>query len=208
VLPLLAVALAALVVAAGAAANADPASDYLLTQPVFLPFESKVSDAAATRLIDTLANAKDKGFEVRVAIIATKGDLGGVPVLFAKPQRYADFLGQELVYYYKGPVLIVMPNGYGIFQTGKPLKEDKQVLAKLPPPGTSDGDTMAASAETAVRALATRRGITLPEAEAGGASSSGNRDRMSIVAGVVLLGGLAFGARVLLTRRRGASDPA
>ena len=51
-------------------------------------------------------------------------------VLFRKPQRYADFLGQEIIYFYRGPLLVVMPNGYGIFQSGKPLKEDKQMLAQ------------------------------------------------------------------------------
>src|SRR5262245_50464964 len=112
---LAAAALIALIACATAAANADPASDYLMTQPVFLPFESKVSDDKAAQLTDLLAAAKDKGFEVRTALIATRGDLGGVPVLYRKPQTYADFLGQELVYFYKGPVLVVMPNGFGIF---------------------------------------------------------------------------------------------
>ena len=58
---------------------------------------------------------------MRVALIGTRHDLGAVPVLFGKPQRYADFLGQELVYFWKGPTLVVMPNGYGIYQNGKPL---------------------------------------------------------------------------------------
>jgi hypothetical protein len=197
------VALAALAVCTTAGANADPASDYLITQPVFFPFESKVSGENQDSLTRLLEAAKDKGFEIKVALIATRGDLGGVQVLYRKPQTYADFLGQELVYYWKGPLLVVMPNGYGIFQTGKPMKEDKAVLAKLPPPGTTDGNVLAQSAEAAVRALAQRREITLPAATADASSSSTNRDRVTILAGAVLLGGLAFGVRLVLGRRNG-----
>jgi hypothetical protein len=202
-LPLAAAALAALAVCATAGANADPASDYLITQPVFFPFESKVSGENQDSLSRLLEAAKDKGFEIKVALIATRGDLGGVPVLYRKPQTYADFLGQELVYYWKGPLLVVMPNGYGVFQTEKPLREDKARLAKLPPPGTTDGNALAQSAENAVRALAQRRGITLPTATAEESSSSSNRDRVSILAGAALLGAIAFGVRLVLGRRNG-----
>ena len=148
----------ALVAATPALADGDPASDYLLTQPLFLPFEpTKVSDVAQNQLREVLASSKEKGYEVRVALIGTRTDLGAVGLLWGKPQRYADFLGQELVYFWKGPTLVVMPQGYGIFQKGKPLAAEKAVLAKLPPPSTTDavdGDTLAASAENAVRALA------------------------------------------------------
>ncbi len=191
-----------------AAANGDPASDYLITLPVFLPFESKVSDTASQELTQLLAAAKQKRFEVRVALIATRGDLGAVPVLYRKPQRYADFLGQELVYYYKGVLLVVMPNGYGVFRSGDALPKDKELLARLPSPGTIDGNALAASAQKAVRVLARERGITLPTAPAASSSSS-NRQRVQIVAGVILLCGVAFGARLLLGRRRkGDPDPA
>lgn len=189
-----------------ARADGDPASDYLSVQPVFFPFESKVSAADQKELTALLADAKKKGFGVRVALIATRGDLGAVPVLYNKPQRYADFLGQELVYYFKGPILIVMPNGFGIYQSGVSLPEDKQLLAKLPPPGSTDGNAMAVAAENAVRALAHRRGLTLRESAAT-KSSSGNRDRLRIVGGVILVCAVAFGVRLLLGRRRkGAAD--
>ena len=51
-----------------------------------------------------------------------------------------------------------MPNGYGLYQNGKPLPADKAVLAKLPPPGSADGDALAGRPENAVRALARQRG--------------------------------------------------
>jgi hypothetical protein len=205
---LLAALAAALAVAASAAANADPASDYLITLPLFVPFENEVSDDKEAELTELLNSAKDKGYEVRVALISARGDLGGVPVLFNKPQRYADFLGQEITYFYRGPVLVVMPNGYGVFQSGKPLKEDKLKLAQLAPVGSTNGDALAGGAENAVRSLAQRRGITLPrpEVESGSASRSG--DRMQIIAGVLILGGVALATRFLLARRGGGSDQA
>jgi hypothetical protein len=192
---------AALATAGTARANGDPASDYLITQLVFLPFESETTDANENSLRELLASSKDKGYEVRVALIGTPRDLGAIPSLYRQPQRYADFLGQELVYYWKGPTLIVMPNGFGIFQPGKALKEEKQVLAKLTAPGSTDANVLAQSAETAVRALAQRRGITLPAAQAEQTGSSKNRDRVILVAGVILLCVAAFGARMLLARR-------
>ena len=201
-------AVAALAVSAPAGATGDPASDYLLTLPVFFPFDpSEPSDAKQQEFTNLLNAAKDKGFEVRVAFIANRRDLGAVPSLYRKPQVYADFLGQELVYYYKGPLLTVMPNGFGMFQTGKPMTEDKAVLAKLPPPNTTDGDAMVDSAEAAVRALAARRGVTLGETATAENGSSPNRDRISIVAGVILLAAVAFGARLYLVKR-GETDPA
>src|SRR5262245_60939670 len=201
---------AALAVCGAAAADGDPASDYLLSQPVFIPFPpTKVSADAEKGLRDLLATSKEKGYEARVALIATPTDLGAVPVLFKKPQRYADFLGQEIVYFWKGPTLVVMPNGYGIFQNGKSLEEDKAVLAKLPPPNSAEGDELVASAGKAVRALAQQRGITLPTAEASAdKGSSKNRDRVVLVAGVILLCGVAFAVRLLLGRRRREVDPA
>jgi hypothetical protein len=205
---LLAALLAALAVCAPAGAHGDPAGDVLRSQPRFLPDEAQGGAKAATSLTELLATAKDKGFEVRIAMIGTRVDLGAVPVLYRKPQRYADFLGQEIVFYYKGPVLVVMPNGYGIFQTGKPLKEDKATLAKIPPAGTTDGDELAASAEQAVKALAQNRGIALTEQAVKEKSSSRNRDRATIIGGVILLGAIAFGARWFLGRRRGASRAA
>jgi hypothetical protein len=207
-LSLLAVTVAACVFAAPPAqANGDPASDYLISQPVFLPFESKVSDTAADELTQLLAAAKAKGVEMRVALIATRGDLGAVPVLFNKPQRYADFLGQELVYFYKGLLLVVMPDGYGIFKNGKPLPDDKKLLATLPPAGSTDGNALAVSAQNAVRALARERGVNL-RVEPGTSTSSSNRDRVQIVAGVILLCAVALAVRLLLGRRRkGEPDP-
>jgi hypothetical protein len=207
-LSLFAAVFVAAVLAGTARADGDPASDYLITQLVFLPFEQPVSSDVEKQFRDLLAESKDKGYEVRTAVIGSPRDLGAIPSLFRQPQRYADFLGQELVYYWKGPVLVVMPNGYGIFQSGKSLKEDKAVLAKLKPANLTQGDALAASAKTAVRALAARRGITLSTETTAEKGSSHNRDRVVLAIGVILLAAVAFGARVLLGRRRGGAETA
>ena len=203
---MLAAVAVALVAAVPALADGDPASGYLITQPVFFPFEpTKVSESAQNDLLDLLATSKDKGYEIRVAIIATRTDLGAVPALFAKPQRYADFLGQEIVYFWKGPLLVVMPNGFGFFKNGKPVPGEKEKLAQLPVPGSADGDALASAADGAVRALAQLNGVTLPAQTAEEEESSNNRDRFVLAGGVILLCAAALGARFLIARRRGAS---
>ena len=50
-----------------------------------------------------------------MALIASPTDLGAIPSLFAKPQRYANFLDVEISFFGgKQPLLVVMPNGYGV----------------------------------------------------------------------------------------------
>jgi hypothetical protein len=197
----LAAVLLALVLAPAALADGDPASDYLITQPAFLPFDAHVDGKRVAQLQALLAASQKEGFPIRVAVIATKVDLGAVPILYRQPVRYARFLGQELFYYYKHNLLVVMPNGYGVYAHGTSPAGDRAVVAKLPPAGTTDGNTLVAAADRAVRALAKRRGITLPAASAAaGSSSSSNRDRFLILAAAVVVVALVGG--VLLARRR------
>ena len=193
---------------APAGANGDPASDYLLTLPVFFPFDpSEPSDAKQQEFTNLLNAAKDKGFEVRVALIANRRDLGAVPSLYRKPQTYAR-----------------LPRpGARLLLQGPAADRDAERLRRLPdrqgdgggqggarearPAGTTDGDKMVASAEAAVRALAQRRGISIETTATAEQGSSTNRDRITIVAGVILLAAVAFGARLYLSNR-GESDPA
>jgi hypothetical protein len=193
----------ALLVAAAAAglarADGDPASDYLLGQDVFFPFEVKVPAAEAARLSKLVADAKARGFPIKVALISGPADLGSVTALWQKPQQYAQFLGQELFFINKGPLLIVMPNGYGVSQAGKPLPAARKVLDGLPPPGAD----LAATATTAVRKLAAVRGIELP-APSGSSGSSRNRDRLMIAAAAAAAA-VVVAVVALLRRRRGRS---
>ena len=59
------------------------------------------------------------GNRVKVAVIATSDDLGAIPSLMNKPDDYAKFLGQELAGFYIGPLLIVMPSGWGVYDGGR-----------------------------------------------------------------------------------------
>jgi hypothetical protein len=192
----------AMVIVPSAWADGDPASDYLISQPVFLPFNAKVSTATAGELTGLLAEAKQKGFPLKVAVISSRSDLGAVPSLFGKAQSYASFLGQEDYYFFKDELLVVMPNGYGLYKHAGLPPADKAAMKALPPPGTTKGDALVAAAMHAVRVLARRHGVTLSTPSNGG-SASRTTDRIEIVAGVLALCVLAIGARLLLRRREG-----
>ena len=178
-----------LLAAPGALADGDPASDYLISQSAFLPFDAHIDEARATELNQLLAESKKRGFTIKVAVIATRYDLGAVPVLYRQPQRYANFLGQELFYYYKHELLVVMPNGYGVNANGPSEAADLAAVSRLGAPGSTDGNVLVTAAGSAVRTLARKRGIALPAVSAppSGSSSSSTRDRLEIAFGVALL---------------------
>jgi hypothetical protein len=191
----------ALALAPAALADGDPASDYLISQSVFLPFDVHVDKDRAAGLTALLAASKKAGFPIRVAVIATKTDLGAVPVLYGQPVRYAQFLGQELFYFYKHNLLVVMPNGYGVYAGGPSPAGDRDAVAKLPAPGTADGNALVAAADRAVRTLASRRGITLPQAAVTSTGGSSNRDRFVILGAAVIAVALVGGVLFVLRRR-------
>ena len=98
-------------------ADGDPASDVLLSQDVFVPY-SGMSAAVERRLFALCAAAGRAGYPVKVALIASKSDLGVVPALFNRPQAYARFLSAELGTVVREPVLVVMPAGLGLATQG------------------------------------------------------------------------------------------
>ena len=130
-----------------------------------------------------------------------------MPVLYGKPQRYANFLGQEIVYYYKGPLLVVMPNGYGIYQGRRPRSPRTRSCSRgSPPPGSTDGNALAVGRERRAGARPQPRdhAATAGRAESG---SSSNRDRLAIVGAVILLCIVGLVLRLVQRRRRrGALD--
>jgi hypothetical protein len=209
-LALLAALLAALAAStAPARADGDPASDFLLSQSTFLsPFDGHVAKAESTRLVQMLAQLKQKGFPLKVAVIVTRYDLGAVPVLFGSPQRYATFLGEEDYYYWKDELLVVMADGYGLYKAKALPAADRTAIAALPLPGAKDGTSLVAAAERAVEALAAKHGLTITAAPAtgsGSGSSSTWRDRGVIAAAVLAAGLLALAGRFVLRRRRTAA---
>jgi hypothetical protein len=201
-LSLVATTLAALtlLVPAAARANGDPASDVLLTDQVFLPFEAPISKSAQDDLRKTVAEANKKGLKLRVALIAFTSDLGTATALWRHPQDYSEFLGKEIAFVYTGRLLVSMPSGFGFYNEGKSVASEKQALAKV-----QRGQIPTALAESttaAVRALAASKGITLPKPSSG---SSAMHDRLILGAAVLaFLLVLVFPARLLRRRGRGA----
>lgn len=144
--------LAAAAVPQAALADGDPASDVLLGQNVFLPTDADAVPAQQTRLQATLDAAARSGFPIRVAVIASPADLGSVTALWRQPQLYARFLDQELSLVYRGPLLIVMPNGVGVASAAQLSAAERSAVR--------GGDTpiarpqLAAVAQTAAESLA------------------------------------------------------
>jgi hypothetical protein len=115
----LAVLLIGLCAMAGQArADGDPASDVLAAQTVFLPQDGAIPPVQQTKLAQLVSSASRDGFPLRVALIATRSDLGSVTALWRQPSAYARFLGQELSQVFHGTLLVVMPNGFGVAGVG------------------------------------------------------------------------------------------
>jgi ribosomal protein S28E/S33 len=145
---LLAVAASALVLAGSAAADGDPASDTLYQQNAYVPYPAP-PPADVTALKQAIDRAYGRGYRVKVAVIATRTDLGAVPELFGKPDQYASFLGSELRGFYIGPLLIVMPAGFGIYDGGRSTAAEERVLSTM----SARGSTASALTETAASAV-------------------------------------------------------
>lgn len=176
-----------------ARAHRDPASDYLLGQDVFRPLKKVIGVSALERLSAAVRGAERAGFPIKVALIAEPSDLGAELDLYRKPQRYAEHLGLELASAYRGPVLIVMPNGFGYAVGGEPSGHAR-ALSALADPG-SDPTKQAEAATLAVRRLAANAGHPIALSTAG----SDTRDRITIAAAATA--GIALIAGFVLFRR-------
>jgi ABC-type glycerol-3-phosphate transport system substrate-binding protein len=200
-----AVALACLALSvAQARADADPASDALLIQDVFFPYQPMVSAGVANALNQVVAEAKAAHFPVKVALISSPNDLGGLPNLFAQPQRYADFLDREISYNAPVSLLVVMPQGFGTHSLGK-QGELNPLLPVNPAPG-SDG--LAKAAIAAVEKLAADAGhpLAAPKIVATSSKSGGGTSPALTFGAPVLLVLIAAAAVALTRRRRGDEE--
>jgi hypothetical protein len=163
--PWLALACVTAAIAAPAAlADGDPASDVLPTESVYFPISAPSPDAQ--RALSSAVNAVyANGNRVKVAVIATVEDLGAVPSLMHKPEDYAKFLGQELMGFYVGPLLIVMPNGWGVYDGGRSVAAENGVLDGLSVNGSSV-DNLVRSAAGAVQRLEAAGALKSPDVRA------------------------------------------
>ena len=156
--------LGASVSAAVSLADGDPASDYLLTQNVSFPYQPP-SSAVSAELGRTVDDVYFHGNRIKVALIYTADDLGSIPSLFGNATDYARFLGTELGLWYIGPLLVVMPTGFGIYEGGRSTADAAQVLQSIPVSAQSPDD-LARSATAALNALTAAHALSLPDVRA------------------------------------------
>ncbi len=186
-----------------ARADGDPASDVLLSQDVFVPY-SGMSATVERRLFALCAAAAQAGYPLKIALIASRSDLGVVPALFNRPQAYARFLSAELGSVVREPVLVVMPAGLGLATQGRAMH-----AAPLPTTHVAAGgsDALATAALDAVPRLAAAAGhpvSTAAAAAAPAAGASAGTVRHALIALLVLglLSGAAISAAFVARSRR------
>lgn len=150
--------LLALMAAPAALADGDPASDSLIgaTIPrVFMTFTAR-DPTLEQKLVVTTGQVAAAGLPIKVAVVANKNDLGAIPQLFGQPQIYAYYLGAELRFVYKGTLLVVMPQGFGV-NGPYPLARARAALADIKP-ANDTAQELTAAADKALRALAAADG--------------------------------------------------
>jgi len=175
--------------ATAARADGDPASDVLATQALFLPQDAGIPLAHQSQVAGLLQAAASSGYSIRVAIVASKADLGSVTELWRQPETYARFLGQELSLVYRGALLVVMPVGYGFARLAGPVLAARSALAGLRKP--AGGAELGTATLTAVERLATASGYSIPIPPAAVTTAAGGgADAIPVIA-------LAIGAALI-----------
>jgi hypothetical protein len=199
-LGLLAVVLVAAFAAQAAHADGDPASDYLLGQKVFLPYDAKFPAKQSAELTALIGAANKAGFKIRVAVIWSAYDMGAVTTLWRKPRTYAKFLGLELGFVYKQRLLVVMPNGFGFNWPKHPPAAEYALLSTIAIPRGATG--LLTAAQAAVTKLAAAHGVQVTAPTH--VTTPGQRnahDREIILAIALGVLALAATARYLVRRR-------
>lgn len=160
--------LAAGSLAAAAQADADPASDVLLASQAFFPYQPTVAAGLQNQLIGELGRLRKQGLDLKVAIIESRIDLGAIPNMFGHPRAYAVFLDQEISFNQAQPLLVVMPNGFGLSHVAGP-----SALAGLRPATGQRSDGLTRTAILAVERIARAEGKSVSPGAARGRRSGG-----------------------------------
>ena len=205
---LTALALVAILFPARALADGDPASDALLGQNVFYPYDPPVPRAVQDKLQRVANRAHRVKLPVRIALIARPVDLGVIPSLFGKPQRYAEYLEREISYEGPQPLIVVMYDGYGV--EGFDRAADRAV-ASLPRPGGTRGENslqLAEAAAAAIPVLARADGHPLDPTAAVTATNGSSSDTRRVLLIVLILAAVVIAAVILLLRLRQAVSDA
>ena len=203
-LAVVAASLAATAVPAVARADADPPSDFLLTQYTYVPFFGhRPSQQSVQYLANVVKAAHDSGYTIKVAVVGSQADLGGVFSLYGKPRTYAPFLGRELAFQYRGRLLTAMPQGFGFYWKGHPTQREQRIIDSVTIQPGADG--LVNSSAEAVKKLAAADGhqINVQKPSSGGGSGNGTRIIIAVAGAVILIAILVV--PLLLRRRRRAT---
>lgn len=215
ILCLFAAALALGIAAPAARADGDPASDYLVSQQVFLSYDAKIPPALQRKLLAAVASSNRNGYPIRVALIWSSYDLGSLSGLFGDPRGYARFLDAEDSKCWWGGkcgagrfktttrLVVVMPRGFGFAQWKHDPAAAYRVLAGIKVERTPAG--LATAATAAVVKLAAAAGVKV--STAGGPTvpkSGGGGDNRIEILGAVVAALLLGSAATFLIRRRAA----
>jgi hypothetical protein len=165
-------ALVALAGAAGAAAHGDPTSHTLETDNLVTTYASPPAIPVELRLRGLLDASAQRGYPIKVSLIASTYDTGGEAEPLASPQRYAELVSHELelVEPMRAPVLIVTPGRIAV--SGKQLRDGRlrpvgradalELVRGIELPRKVDGNALARAAMLAVRRVASAGGRPLP----------------------------------------------
>ena len=205
---MLAIAAALAGTAAGTArADGDPASDVLLSDNVFLSYQSPYGSAEGRALEALAKEAKQQHFPMRVAVITQIADLGAIGGLYGKAQRYADFLASEITFVYRGTLIVAMngkPGGFGVHGPGA-TPAARRALARMKLPSTSvTAAELARLAATAMQRVAAASGhhLAAPSAAATKKKTSTRLLDLFLIAALALAA-LGGGATLLARWLRG-----
>lgn len=210
----IALATALLVLGTGAPAalaDGDPASDVLPQTDVYYPYSPPPSPALVDTLDALLADVRERGYPMKVALIASAADLGTYPTMFNNPQVYANLLSSELPTNPHGTVedelhlLIVMPGGFGGSGLGDRVDE---ALAEVEIDPDAETDGLVRAAIGAVARLATVNGTetAVPEIPEAGGDDGGGGSSVVVIVGAVLAALALVALGSVFWRRRRASD--
>ena len=190
-----------------ARADGDPASDVLLTDNVFLSYQSPYGSAEGRVLEGLAKEAKRQRFPMRVAVITQIADLGAIGGLYGKAQRYADFLASEITFVYRGTLVVAMngkPGGFGVHGPGA-TPAARRALARMKLPHTPlTAAELARLAATAMQRVAAASGhhLSAPSDAATKTKTSTHLLRLFLIAALALAA-LGAGATLLARWLRG-----
>lgn len=193
--------LLALLVTPLAHADGDPASDILINDNVFLALESPQTNQKGRELEALTAAAAKHGFMLKVAVVRAPTDLGAVPQLYGRAEKYAKFLRTELTWVgFKGTLIVVMngmPGGVAVVGPGAAAAEDRISRLSVPPRATLDQLADVAIRSVHIVAAANRVSVAVPP------SSNQTRDRPIVGAALLAFVVLVLGASWRFRRNRG-----